>query len=222
MRATPRRSKSREIISWTYTAVAGFLADSDSLVRLVEDVPKSFSPPVDQQQAHRRQISGFVNNHRPVPPMTSSTPPQRSSVTEQQLFEQNHRAHSHYSTPMANENPESELKNSRKTYCSASDQNRHRDQRQLLRRSPINENRFPTPPPLSTSATSPSRSEEILLDEKKVRSISFWPKKKSRTISARRAEWFRSCMNFDRPTPDQESPIPTKDHVRIPYLSVGP
>jgi hypothetical protein len=35
---------------------------------------------------HRRQISGFVNNHRPVPSITSSTPPRRSSTTEQQLI----------------------------------------------------------------------------------------------------------------------------------------
>ncbi|CAF4647576.1 unnamed protein product, partial [Rotaria magnacalcarata] len=39
------------------------------------------------QQQYRREISGFVNNHRPVPPITSSTPPGRSSITtEQQLI----------------------------------------------------------------------------------------------------------------------------------------
>ncbi|CAF4812567.1 unnamed protein product, partial [Rotaria socialis] len=39
------------------------------------------------QQQYRREISGFVNNHRPVPPITSSTPPRRSSTTtEQQLI----------------------------------------------------------------------------------------------------------------------------------------
>ncbi|CAF0740537.1 unnamed protein product [Rotaria sp. Silwood1] len=38
------------------------------------------------QQQYRREISGFVNNHRPVPSITNSTPPGRSSTTEQQLI----------------------------------------------------------------------------------------------------------------------------------------
>jgi hypothetical protein len=136
---------------------------------LVEDRPTSFSPPVDQQQAHRRQISGFVNNHRPVPTMTSSTPPQRSSVTEQHLLELNHRVNLHHAPSMLNENPEVELRSPRITYCSSIDSSRDRDTARILRRSPINDNRFPTPPPISTSNTSPSKTEEIPVDEKKVR-----------------------------------------------------
>lgn len=36
------------------------------------------------QQQYRREISGFVNNHRPVPSASSNTPPRRSSTTDQQ------------------------------------------------------------------------------------------------------------------------------------------
>ncbi|CAF1260894.1 unnamed protein product [Adineta steineri] len=39
-----------------------------------------------QQQQHRREISGFVNNHRPVPFIPNNTPPRRQSDTEQQLI----------------------------------------------------------------------------------------------------------------------------------------
>ncbi|CAF3881392.1 unnamed protein product [Rotaria sp. Silwood2] len=38
------------------------------------------------QQQYRREISGFVNNHRPVPPITNSTPQRKSSTTDQQLI----------------------------------------------------------------------------------------------------------------------------------------
>ncbi|CAF0727311.1 unnamed protein product [Rotaria sordida] len=38
------------------------------------------------QQQYRREITGFVNNHRPVPPIINSTPPRKSSTTDQQLI----------------------------------------------------------------------------------------------------------------------------------------
>jgi hypothetical protein len=47
------------------------------------DSPTSVSTSISAQ--HRRQISGYVNNHRPVPAITSATPPRRSSTSEQQL-----------------------------------------------------------------------------------------------------------------------------------------
>jgi hypothetical protein len=47
------------------------------------DSPTSVSTSTSAQQ--RRQISGYVNNHRPVPPIISATPPRRSSTSEQQL-----------------------------------------------------------------------------------------------------------------------------------------
>ena len=40
---------------------------------------------------HRRQITGYVNNHRPVPPMTTATPPRRSSINEQPVTSAAHR-----------------------------------------------------------------------------------------------------------------------------------
>ncbi len=40
----------------------------------------------DSGQQHRREISGYVNNHRTVPSMTSNTPPRRSSIPEQRII----------------------------------------------------------------------------------------------------------------------------------------
>ena len=42
-----------------------------------------------QQQQHRREISGYVNNHRPVPPVTSMAPPRRASASEVQRLSLN-------------------------------------------------------------------------------------------------------------------------------------
>jgi len=60
-----------------------------SIVCITGDSPTSVSTSTSVQ--HRRQISGFVNNHRSVPPITSSTPPRRSSTSEQQLVSATHR-----------------------------------------------------------------------------------------------------------------------------------
>lgn len=53
------------------------------------DSPTSGSTSTSLQ--HRRQISGYINNHRTVPPITSATPPRRSSTSEQQLVSAIHR-----------------------------------------------------------------------------------------------------------------------------------
>jgi hypothetical protein len=58
--------------------------DSISIVCIQGDSITSVSTSTSLQ--HRRQISGFVNNHRSVPPITSTTPPRRSSTNEQQLM----------------------------------------------------------------------------------------------------------------------------------------
>ena len=49
---------------------------------LAGDSPSTSLAFATPKYEHRRQITGFINNHRPVPSMTSSTPPQRSSVIE--------------------------------------------------------------------------------------------------------------------------------------------
>lgn len=43
-------------------------------------------PGVTGQSDYRREIIGYVNNHRPIPPLTSHTPPRKTSATEQQLI----------------------------------------------------------------------------------------------------------------------------------------
>jgi hypothetical protein len=53
-------------------------------------------------QQHRREISGFVNNHRPVPPIASYTPPRRLSTTEQQLISVAQRLSLSKKTPLIN------------------------------------------------------------------------------------------------------------------------
>lgn len=53
------------------------------------DSPTSASTSHSTQ--HRRQITGYVNNHRPVPPMTTATPPRRSSINEQPITSAAHR-----------------------------------------------------------------------------------------------------------------------------------
>lgn len=65
--------------------------DITSSIRLSRIIRKpisiSFFIPGDSnpdQQTHRRQISGYVNHHRPLPPRQSSTTePQRSSISQQ-------------------------------------------------------------------------------------------------------------------------------------------
>jgi hypothetical protein len=61
----------------------------NSIVCITEDSPTSVSTSASIQ--HRRQISGYVNNHRSVPSLTNATPPRRSSTSEQQLVSATHR-----------------------------------------------------------------------------------------------------------------------------------
>ncbi len=74
--------------------------NSLSIVFITGDSPTSVSTSTSLQ--HRRQISGYVNNHRSVPPITSTTPPRRSSTSEQQLISAIHRLSFSKPTTMIN------------------------------------------------------------------------------------------------------------------------
>ena len=42
--------------------------------------------PIVINQEHRREISGFISNHRPIPSQTNQVPVRKSSNIEQQLI----------------------------------------------------------------------------------------------------------------------------------------
>jgi hypothetical protein len=73
---------------------------------------------------HRRQITGFINNHRSTPSMTSNVPFQRTSTSEQQLIALGHRFNHPTTAPIANANDESDLECPTRTCVDVDDRRR--------------------------------------------------------------------------------------------------
>ncbi|CAF1041957.1 unnamed protein product [Adineta steineri] len=100
---------------------------------------------------NRRHISGTVNSHRSVPPLTSSTPPRRLSNTEQQILTATHRLNLGKQIKMID--------------------NDSIDMESPTKISSMNENMYSTSSPLSILTSPYNKTEESAIDESRTRTI---------------------------------------------------
>ncbi|CAF3568357.1 unnamed protein product [Rotaria sp. Silwood1] len=126
-----------------------------------EDSVTSLSTSASLQQ-HRHQISGFVNNHRPVPAVTASIPPQKSSTSEQQFISAAQRLSLSKPTAITNNN--------------------NTDIQSPTKRSSIEEHMFSSVPSSHVSMQQISKTEEPVIDNTKTRIIPIIHEHRSPTI----------------------------------------
>ncbi|CAF2740586.1 unnamed protein product [Rotaria sp. Silwood2] len=138
-----------------------------------EDSVTSLSTSTSLQQ-HRHQISGFVNNHRLVPAVTSSIPPQKSSLNEQQLVSPTQRPSLGKPTTMINNN--TDIQSPTKT-------------------SSMEENMFPSLPSPHISIQPMSKTEESVIDNTKTRIIPIFHEHRSPSIPINTIESRPTIMN---------------------------
>ncbi|CAF4085128.1 unnamed protein product, partial [Rotaria sordida] len=117
-----------------------------------EDSATSLSTSTSLQQ-HRHQISGFVNNHRPIPAVTCSIPSRKSSTSEQQLVSTAQRLSLSKPTTIINNN------------------NNNIDMQSPTKTVPMEENVFPSVPSSYVSIQPMSKTEESIIDNTKTRVI---------------------------------------------------
>ncbi|CAF3306701.1 unnamed protein product [Rotaria socialis] len=123
----------------------------------------SISTSLPKSQQHRQQISGFINNHRPVPSMTSSTPIRKSSTSEQQVASTTtHRSSVGKPTTLINHN--------------------NTDSQSPTKTSSVDDNVLLSVSSSHISTQSANKIEEIVIDNNKTRIIPIIHESRSPTV----------------------------------------
>ncbi|CAF0775519.1 unnamed protein product, partial [Adineta ricciae] len=123
-----------------------FHVDDTQIQHPIDHVQKADSPTTSNFQQNRRLISGAVNSHRSVQPLTSNTPPRRSSNSEQQILSAAQRLSLGKPTTIMN--------------------NEHADIQSPTRTCVMDENSFSLSPP-----SAQNQAEDAIIDESKTRTI---------------------------------------------------
>ncbi|UJR13826.1 hypothetical protein I4U23_000837 [Adineta vaga] len=135
-----------------YRSSEPFHIETTQIQHPMDQMQKEDSPTSTNLQQNRRHISGAINSHRSVPPLTSHTPPRRSSNNEQQIFSATQRLNLGKPTTIMN--------------------NDHNNIQSPTKALATDENMFSLQQPLPIlTPPSHTKMEETVVDESKTRTI---------------------------------------------------